>query len=331
MAYIFDTNNTPATAADAIFRLKELLKSAGWTTPWSSDGTTLKSDGSDQITGAGSGANGMDNAKAWFVVQEPAAPGRQFSFQRQNTVGANTSYLWRVKYSKGAGFSGGTPTATKVGSATDEAVLLGTGTDATPTMAALFATATDAGFRWSACADNASPYSWASHAWVNTTALPTHALFFDPVTVSTAADVDAVAIYINGVISANANGGVAGAGCCQYESFLRNNAKLQGYYNGTFSTALFAAALMVSNTGTYKLVGPSGLDVNLDSKDDVFNVPIIYFNIATNLGSWKGLSTLMKWPGVIRATGSTLTTTGAKDRVILCDISLPWDGSTPTV
>jgi len=331
MAYTFDSNNTPATAAEAIFLLKEHLKAAGWTTPYSSDGTTLKSDGSDQITGAGTGANGMDNAKAWFVVQEPAAPGRQFSFQRQNTVGVNTSYLWRVKYSKGAGFSGDTPTATKVGSATDEAVLLGAGSDASPTMAALFATSTDGGFRWSALADNASPYSWASFAWVNTTALPTHALFYDPVTVPTAADVDAIAIYINGVISANTLGGVAGAGCCQYESFMRNNTKLQGYYNGTFSTSLFCPALMVSVSGSYYLAVPAGLGANLDSKDDVFNVPIIYFNTSTNKGSWKGLSTLMKWPSVIRATGSTLSTVGSKDRVIICDISLPWDGSDPTV
>ena len=77
MAYTFLTNQTPATAAVAIYNLKTTFKAAGWTVPRSSDGTTYNNSG-DQISAGTSGAGGMDNARAWFVIQEPAAPSRQY-------------------------------------------------------------------------------------------------------------------------------------------------------------------------------------------------------------------------------------------------------------
>jgi hypothetical protein len=106
MAYTFNTNQTPATCAEAVYNLKTLLKLVGWTVKKSSDGTTYNSTG-DQISSGASGANGMNNARAWFVIQEPGTVPRQFCLQRQNTVGVNTSYQWRVKYSRYAGFTGG--------------------------------------------------------------------------------------------------------------------------------------------------------------------------------------------------------------------------------
>jgi hypothetical protein len=330
MAYSYTTNQTPATCAVAIYNLKTLLKSVGWTIPRSSDGTSYNAS-ADQISSGASGANGMDNAKAWFVITDPANT-RQFCFQRQTSVGVNTSYLWRVKYSKGAGFTGGSPAATVTPSATDEQILLGSGTDASPGFAAFFGTTADAGLRHNLVADSANGYGFASFAWVNTSGIPTHGLIFDPMIAPPTADTDPYAIYINGIISSSANGGVAGTGNFQYESILRNNAKFVGYTPaGVWSTSIFGCTLMVSNAGTYKLVGPSGLNANADTKDDAFQIPVIYFNTSTNLGDWKGFSTLMYWSSVIRSTGATLSTTGTKDRVIVCDISLPWDGSTPTV
>jgi hypothetical protein len=44
-----------------------------------------------------------------------------------------TNTTWRVKYSESAGFTGGTPTFQTVASATDEDVIYGAGTDASPT------------------------------------------------------------------------------------------------------------------------------------------------------------------------------------------------------
>jgi hypothetical protein len=331
MAYTFNTNQTPATCAEAVYNLKTLLKLVGWTVKKSSDGTTYNSTG-DQISSGASGANGMNNARAWFVIQEPGTVPRQFCLQRQNTVGVNTSYQWRVKYSRYAGFTGGSPAATVTPSATDEQILLGAGTDASPTFAALFATSTDGGLRHNLVANYADGYEFASFAWVNTSAIPTHGFFLDPLTDPAAADGYALSIYINGVISASVNGGVAGAGAFQYESICRNYSKMFGYKaNGSWSSTIVGCTLACSNAGTIKLMSPYGMNINADNEDDVFKIPVVHLDTGTNRGDWRGFSTLMRWSSVIRASTSTLSTTGSKDRIILCDVSLPWDGSIPTV
>lgn len=109
MARLFSVNNSPATCCIAVFDLKTLLKTAGWTVPQSSDGLTYNGSG-DQISHGGAGANGMDNASAWFVVQMPGSS-RSFCLQRYNSSGYGS--YWRVKYSKAAGFTGGTPGVTQ--------------------------------------------------------------------------------------------------------------------------------------------------------------------------------------------------------------------------
>ena len=69
-------------------------------------------------------------------------------------VAATTNLLWRVKFSYSAGFTGGTPGATRVPSATDEGLYLGSGTDAAPTGTAMFAA--DAGYRFHCAAGGAA-------------------------------------------------------------------------------------------------------------------------------------------------------------------------------
>ena len=122
-----DVNTIVANGADAIFRLKEVLKLAGWVVTQSSDGSTFNAAG-DQISQGGSGAGGMSNALAWFDIQEPEVAGRTWSFQ---TIDGDDG--WRIKLSVAAEFTGGTPGISEVGSATDEQVMSGGGTDAAPT------------------------------------------------------------------------------------------------------------------------------------------------------------------------------------------------------
>lgn len=129
MARFADVNSVVAAGA-AMFNLKTVLKLAGWTTTKSSDGTTYDATG-DQITTGTSGAGGMLNNHAWYVVRDPGS-------RRQVCVQNNTSGSVRVKMSELAGFVGGSPSATRVPSATDEQVLYGAGTDASPTYTLLF-------------------------------------------------------------------------------------------------------------------------------------------------------------------------------------------------
>lgn len=98
---------------EAMFDLKELLKSVGWTVQSSSDGTTYNASG-DQITHFGSGAGGYGNVSAWFRIQDPGAL-REYVFQR----GSDGRYL-KWMYSAAAKFTGGSPNATTPPTATDE-------------------------------------------------------------------------------------------------------------------------------------------------------------------------------------------------------------------
>lgn len=129
MAKNYKVNFQPATGAEAMFELKNVLTGSGWTVVSSSNGVTLSSG--DAMT-----STSLAASNAWFLVQEPSGiGGRQWCFQRTT---ANTT--WRVKISPGAQFSGGSPSATRVPSATDEGVINGSGTDASPTGAQLFPT-----------------------------------------------------------------------------------------------------------------------------------------------------------------------------------------------
>jgi len=139
MAKFTSVNNLPATGAEAVYRLKQTLVNASWSVKASSDGTTYNSTG-DQITGTTS----LAATNAWFRIQDPGTR-REFVFQRTTN---NT--LWRIKFSESSKFTGGTPGVTQVPSATDEGVIFGSGTDASPTGAALFNT--DATYRCHAIA-----------------------------------------------------------------------------------------------------------------------------------------------------------------------------------
>lgn len=144
-------NLAPATGSVAVFTICEMLKQNGWTVPSSSDGTTYNSSG-DQITTGASGAGGFANASAWKRLRSPDGV-REITIQR-----TTTNVLWRVKLSHSAKFSGGSPGATQTPSATDEAVVKGSGTDASPTGATSFGT--DNTYHLHCGGDTAFPYNW---------------------------------------------------------------------------------------------------------------------------------------------------------------------------
>lgn len=128
------TFGTANTASQVFFRLKAVLKAAGWTVSSSSDGTTYNASG-DQITHAGTGAGGMENASAWYVVREPGG-------RREWCIQHTTAMLYRCKYSALTRFGAGSPSATRVPAATDEQTIAGSGSDATPTGGSFFNSST---------------------------------------------------------------------------------------------------------------------------------------------------------------------------------------------
>jgi hypothetical protein len=150
-------NLAPATGAVAMWNIISALLQAGWTKKADSDGTTYSSSGV-QVTSGATGTNGLGNNSAWVRISDPANL-RELSIQR------GTSHPnWRIKWSHSAKFTVGTPTATLVASATDEQVLIGTGTDAAPTGVAVFGS--DGLYHLHVGTDNAAPYDF----WWMTTA-----------------------------------------------------------------------------------------------------------------------------------------------------------------
>jgi hypothetical protein len=129
MTKYYSVNTTPATGPAAIVSLAGVLTSSGWTIISSSNGTNFTL-GNTYVNDTD-----MANNYSWFTIQEPIGPGgREWCFQRMTL---NTT--WRVKVSPYAGFTG-SATATQVPTATDEGLIYGYGTDASPTGIVLFPT-----------------------------------------------------------------------------------------------------------------------------------------------------------------------------------------------
>ena len=126
MTLIHRVNRFPATHAEAIWNLKETLKDAGWTVTSSGTGTSgTYSASTDLITTP----TILAGVRAWFVIREPSgAGGREWCWQR-----GNNNNEWRVKISPAQGFVGGSPNANTVPSASDQGVIMGGGTDGSPT------------------------------------------------------------------------------------------------------------------------------------------------------------------------------------------------------
>lgn len=103
-----------------------------WSVRTGSTGSVYSVAG-DPITSLGALGNG-----AWWVWQGHGLLDNGTVYRREICIQVNGSGQARVKYSPRAGFVGGSPSPTQVPSATDERVLLGSGTDGSPTYATLW-------------------------------------------------------------------------------------------------------------------------------------------------------------------------------------------------
>ena len=119
------------------FALKERAKlttgvAANWTVRTGSTGSVYSVAG-DPISSLG-----QLGAGAWWVQSGHGFADSGAVHRRELCWQVNGSGQVRAKYSPRAGFTGGSPSATQVPSATDERVFLGGGTDASPTYVTLW-------------------------------------------------------------------------------------------------------------------------------------------------------------------------------------------------
>jgi hypothetical protein len=132
MAYVGLTNVTIAQggAADFLYATYAALTSASWVTLGSGTGAAggYSSSGS-LITSAAT----FNSNNAWARMREPGGVGaREYILQR--STGATTAV---VKYSRADGFTGGSPAAAVSPTSTDTKLIVGAGTDASPTGVAI--------------------------------------------------------------------------------------------------------------------------------------------------------------------------------------------------
>jgi hypothetical protein len=329
MAYTWTSNTTPATGSVAMYSLIARLVAAGWTKKSDSDGTTYSATGV-QVTSGAAGANGLANNFAWVRLQSPAGAGStELVIQRSNVN--NTQ--WRIKVSMAAGFTGGSPGATQVPSATDE-YLIGGGTDASPTFAVFFGGA-DGTYRYSCGADNAAPYTFWAGAFPTGGASPNHAFVLDFFTGGPAGDGYTYAVYWSNSTAFQYNtGGFV-------ETISSASPSLAATFPKTTPTAADWVAMppmaLVTFGGTVvvPVVGGNaqGLPANpLTTKDDNFPMACGRRNLIAT-PCFKGVLSVMQWISnqASAIAGDTQDVTGTKDRIIFNSVSLPWDGSVPTV
>lgn len=319
MIYTYDGTNSSvnmtiaASYTEVIYYLKQTLKQAGWTVTSSSDGTTYNSTG-DQITKAGSGAGGLNNASAWFVVKQPGSvAGAQRQIMIQKITG---EYNWTVKLSCASGFSGGN--ATTAPTASDSQTLANA--------VSIWSGAFTAGstVRLSIAADNAAPYSFYAITYAGSTGTPSGGFAVDGLASGTYDSNDGdpyiyfFPTYTNNFTTAALSGGSA--------QCYRNATVGQTYVGATFTT--ISAATLNSSAAS---AVPGNLPANpYSTKDEVY--PIMWVKVTTNQ-MFKGVGSMIKWTGQSRGNGDTLsiTSSGSKDRINLGTFNLPWNGSTPVI
>lgn len=324
-AYIL--NQAPNGYGAAMSLIVEMLVSAGWNYRGSGDGLAAYSATGKVFTGTGAGATQWNNNRAWARVADPA-DGREICIQHNAAGGI------RLKCSRSAKFTGGAPSATVVPSATDERVLWGSGTDATPTLSAWFgAGTTTAGCRYQGAAKAAAPYGFWMASNVFGGAIQC-GLMMDPVT-SVPEDIDPVVWHI-GTTAAFQNAGFGFTNATTWPApggttqgiFAHMDAlasSFVGVQPGTYCVGLVGTGTVPAST--CYVTSSLGLNLNpFNSKHEA--LPISYLRptpASTNIG-FKGFSTLARWTCSARLTFQDCLDN--KNWICVGACWLPWDGAT---
>jgi hypothetical protein len=338
MAFALTPNFEPISDGEAIWKLKELLVTAGWVVRNSGTGTgAVYNAAGDAHAPGGPYAGTLDLATSWFVIRQPvtATPRREFLFFRPNT----THGVWRIFYSSdGTGFTGGAPNATTPPTATDAPVTVGTdgGIFNAPSgtsswLGPLLAVRTyrvdyligDTTEGFSFLAQFRKIGSNACHAMVG----------LDVLQNANASDADGAVVFVSGTLGGEADRGVANESntiytttdsqispCCR--GWYAKGTGSQAWVNFPFPTFGFP-------NGSVNTWEPAGNNYppGADSNGRFPSFPMIYGRggtaFATQRGT-KGRSRIFKY----EMQKLAVRPYGDKSRWIMGSWSIPWDGST---
>lgn len=320
---IIASQTTPGTCGDALFSLKALLVSAGWTV--GSSGTGDLGAGSGVYDGSGDAittAALMKNRGAWFRIVSPlGASGPQYIFQNgQSGVGTDSGQInvWVTCYGIAGAGTASVPNAFTSGIQIRAAASLSTfGSNGT--------------YRFWCAADNAAPYGF----WFGTIPIGGGVMagvnVLAPLSASNVGDVTPYVVLTNPSNTnatwqnvATPGNTLTTAGVYAYIPLTTNITGTVGFLptNQTFIGGGLTLAATTSGGGY-------GTDP-ITGNDALF--PIMFArSLSVGLPSWKGVTTFAKWKGTTRTNGDTATVVSSRDHIHVGDLVLPWDGSVPVL
>ncbi len=328
-------NQTPATGDAAVYGFVDMLLhptgAAPWTVPTSGDASVYAQSG-NVIASAASLVPG-----AWLVLRSPAyyvSPSsttpRYLEYALQRGSAAN---LWRIKRSVRAGFTGGSPGPERTPSATDEVVLLGGGTDASPTYAALLPT--DATYRLQACGLE-SAIGFYLLCYPIGGGQPTAIWWLDPI-VNPPVDAGELSFdpdpWVSYLATTSACRAVSlGGEAAGPKAWLK-----YGAVDAAWVTTPAMLGAVYDASDVLRVAMPAGLPTN-PWTGDYEDAQLRYVRRAALGGTCgdKRLGSLARWCGTSLTTGTILSGRDASGVVtdaqwiVAGDVLLPWDGITPT-
>jgi hypothetical protein len=305
----FINGSLPLTGAAALWSVIQMWIAAGATKLADSDGTTYSSSGA-QVTGGGSGTNGLGNTSAWVRIRFP--DNREVTIQRGSS---NTQ--WRVKYSKAAFFTGGSPGAARTPSATDEALRFGGGTDASPTYSTLFTT--DNTYKLYGGCDPVAGWWFATIVIIG--GAVSAGAWMDVLGTPSASDADPSVIHV-----ATTTNPFVVASISDNAAIITNSGVFSWLNFGGGSASYVATpALTVNDSGG--AVWPLNAGVNPNTGKD--QLRLIEYARKTGAGTTggKGVSSFVAWLSAARSAGETFTVSTTRDRISFGVVSFPWNGA----
>lgn len=352
MANIFVTNQFPSSSAGVLAMLADMLMTAGWTYQGSGDGLSGYSAAGNVFTGTGTGALGWNNANAWARLQDPLGV-KEYVFQNvtQNGVGV------RIKFSKTAKFTGGSPSATTAPTATDQIHVAGNSGSASSRWVSYGLNSNGAARNavvFHGMAQDTAPYGFWVIGVDYGTNIPKTAFIVDPVR-GVGADPDPY-VYLFSGPGVNATT----YALTQYTSANFWNPDVEGSTFMSSTTGVTASAnemplgVMSSLAVLYPLaasgyhngaVGTSwklqqGMTGNMNPFDGKYDsYPVVYTRpIGPQMGSATAASVSIPYPGVkgwstfchwTLTPRVPMSTANNKSLICVGPIWLPWNGSTP--
>ena len=300
MTWQFSTTNIGGSsgAQFGTYRLKEMLKSVGWTIVLSGDGSG--------VSGAGDNWSGEPMPDfAWFVAQHPQHPTipLQIRFRIESNPNAIT---W--SFSPSGDYSGGTPTV--AATASDE-VSGHTSSNYYSSVAGVHVVA----------ADDSAPYGFYMGGWEDNFA-GAHSIFvFDPLVATDPLDEHEYIFFTGGDVTPS--DAVIGSETTSTSASRCVGTIGNGAFGGTIPGLSYAAGAATPVAPTNEPRSP------FTGNETIW--PIVYGRRYSLTGEgYKGMGTVMYWGGSRQANhGQTLSINTTRDRIIYGEINLPWDGSVP--